>query len=227
MKRVADKLRLLLVKNYIQQTYNSDNVYIYTNVSDDLKYIKRDIQNMNIGTKTIFCLIEFIEDVETEMIQNITCVVKDRKLKFDKIQVLKNILTLTIPDNTQLLYLIVPKSFLSNDELMYSISSFDELKATVDSCDDEVKYKLFNRLMNDLTFNDKSIIHGMETIIRDAKYNQFTLMFGNRDITNEQLQSFTRNLSLLSVKIVNMETLTSLNLKSEHLKDFACFIDNQ
>ena len=219
MKKFGNKLRLTLIKNYIEDLYHTDSIWLYENVSDGLKRLKKDLEMVDVNKLNIYCLIDFVEDIEDEMVKGTACLAKT-KSRFDNINLLRNLICLEdLPRNVELLMMMVPKVLLFNREICFTIQRFDELKNEIMNCDDETCYKVFNRLVNDLTFNGRMVTDGMENIIRDAKYNPFTLMFGEKDITNEQKEIMKRNLTKLSVKVVLLSEITSHDLKGKYVNE--------
>ena len=219
MKKFGNKMRLVLVKNYIDDVYHTDKIWLYESVSDGLKKLKEDLVMIEPNVMNLFCLVDFVDDFEDEMIKGTACMLK-AKSRFDNINLLRNLICLEdLPRNVELLMMVVPKSLMFNNEIGFTIQRFEELKNEIMECDDETCYKVFNRLVNDVAFGNKSVSNGMEDIIKDAKYNPFTLMFGERDITNEQKEIMKRNLTKMSVKVVRLNEIVDHDLKSKYVRE--------
>ena len=217
-KKITEKLRQLVIRNYLESEYQTDSIWLYYGISDGMKRIKDDMKEVSSDKLSVFCLVDMYGDVEEEMMKSIACAVKNKMLKFDKMEVLRNVLRLQdVPDNAVLLMLIMPKNLLYDGEVRFALQRFNELKADIMSCDTETRYKIFNRLANDLTYDEKMVMFGLDDIIRDAKFNSFTLMFGRRDISYEDSERMKNNLEHTDVRIVKINDMIQYDLRSRYV----------
>ena len=183
----------ILVQNYLEYEYKTQNVFIYPELINDIDIFSTDLtkyQNLLNERGTIdykLTIRAFLDEINNEDYEQ-SCEVKSGTLclepfrvrgtvnnstnhLFDFNNLLQLITKIKYPSNTKLLLVLVPNMYEFDESKLLDVKVFEKLKNIILSDNEENKRKIFNLFRNDKSFEKRDINSVLTSLIGKSKNN--------------------------------------------------------
>ena len=222
----------ILVQNYLEHEYKTQDVFIYPELINDIDIFSTDLtkhQNLLNERGVIdykLTIRAFLDEINNEdyvqpceVKSSAKCLeperVRGEKTNLCNVQYLNQILKkIRYPTNTKLLLILVPNEFNIDKSNIMDVNKFSRLKDEI--LNHDKRYEIFNALINDANLINQDINSALISILaRLRKGNLKTCYKSN--ITNEEYETLVNNFKKIEIKILTFEDLEKYPISSEYI----------
>lgn len=211
----------ILVQNYLEYEYKTQNVFIYSELINDIDIFSTDLtkyQNLLNERGVIdykLTIRAFLDEINNEDYLQ-SCEVKSgEKTNLCNVQYLNQILKkIKYPNNTKLLLILVPNEFNVDKSNIMDVNKFSRLKNEIlnhDKC-----YEIFNTLINDTNLINQDINSALISILARLRKGNLKTCY-KLNITNDEYETLVNNFKKIEIKILTFEDLEKYPISSEYI----------
>ena len=225
----------ILVQNYLEHQYNSSNVLMYPEIINDIRgehsgtaidsfnenLEDRGVVNDGIIDSSI-TVCAFLKDFIRPDSYLSSYEVKSGENKYiTQFKNLKQILTKIIyQPKTELVLVLVPNVDENLSHLTNNIKQFNVIKNKIKALNDKDKYKLFNEMILNTTYDDWSMTAALSMLINlvhDGKTIAETSDESKKNdcISNDQFNILASQFNRLNIEILTIEELAKYDINKE------------
>lgn len=229
----------ILVQNYLEHQFNSNNVFLYPEIINDIDAFNENLETRgviidgSIDSSITICafLRDYVSDNSYLSSYEVKSGENDYILKFKN---LKQILTKIIyPENVELVLVLVPNVDENFSELKKNIRIFNVIKSRIQSMNEKNKYKLFNEMVLNENYDNSSITSALSTlinIVNDGKCQADVIRDINEKkekcITEEQSKILMSQFDRLRIEVLTIEDLSRYDINKEFVFRIIRLLDN-
>lgn len=228
-KKILSSTIQMMVQNYLEHTYNIDNVHMYPELINDIDVLVKDINDYKrmIEDETISDLHDIdlrvlVDVIGKDYLQSIE--VKSGEVEY--LATTENIVQLITkihyPNNTKLLMVFVPTRHNINIKTVFSSKAFEQIKQSVSQKSENDQYKIFNALCNDQEFLTRNINASFMSIMIRLKKGELKYDFGEKNLKPEEFEWIKENFMKVEFKTLTLEDLERYPISPEFLHEYVC-----
>jgi len=212
----------ILVQNYLEHQYNSENVFMYPEIINENLEDRGAVIDGVIDSSIEVCA--FLKDYISVDSYLSSYEVKTGENKYiTKFKNLKQILTkIQYQPKTKLVLVLVPNIDENFSELSKNVKIFNSIKSKISSMNENNKYKLFNEIVLNEEFNESSITSALSimiNLVKDGKsiIDKLKKEKKNECITNEQFNILYNQFNQLKIEILTIDDLAKYDINREFI----------
>jgi hypothetical protein len=211
----------ILVQNYLEHEYQTENVFIYPELVNDLDIFSKDLktqQNLLNARGTLdygLTIRAFLDEIDgEEYIQS--CEIKSGEKQYIcAVKNLNQILTkIKYPVNTKLLLTLVPIEFNVDKTNLIDVDKFNRLKNEI--LQNEHGYDIINSLINDTDLANHDINSALTSILGKLRKGTLKTQYKN-NITEDQYEGLMKNFEKVELRIITFEDLEKYPIGTEYI----------
>ena len=216
----------MLVQNYLEKENKTLNVYMYSELINDIDAFDGCIRRMatidekfkSIPKKSEPPTIQaFIDLIESDGIHEVKYTGISYIYKFDYI--LQLICKTRYPKNTKLELILIPtdtKTIDEHDSNVINVSIFNQYKDKLLQFDKQTKYYIFNSLINDSQYKSKTTDEALRKVISLAQSGNIKKTY-THNISDTEYETLEHNFSMLYIRILTISDLLKYPLDEEFI----------
>ena len=217
----------MLVQNYLEKENKTLNVYMYSELINDIDAFDGCIRRMatidekfksSIPKKSEPPTIQaFIDLIESDGIHEVKYTGISYIYKFDYI--LQLICKTRYPKNTKLELILIPTDTKTIDEHnsnVINVSIFNQYKDKLLQFDKQTKYYIFNSLINDSQYKSKTTDEALRKVISLAQSGNIKKTY-THNISDTEYETLEHNFSMLYIRILTISDLLKYPLDEEFI----------
>ena len=216
----------ILVQNYLEHQYNSENVFMYPEIINDIDVFNENLEDRGVVINGVIDssieVCAFLKDYISADSYLSSYEVKSGENRYiSKFKNLKQILTkIRYQPKTELVLVLVPNIDENFSELSKNVKIFNGIKSKISSMNENNKYKLFNEIVLNEEFNESSITSALTIMINLVKNGKSIAENKNRKndcITNEQFNTLYDQFNRLKIEILTIDDLARYDINKEFI----------